>query len=170
MKSFSVNKVILKKFYRAVIESVLTFSITVWYSGTTQKDRAKLNRIVKTASKIIGDELQSLFKTRAITKSNSIIRDVNHPAHTLFDLLPSGTRYRSIRTKTNRFKNSFYPTAVRLLNELQCYFWCLFYFVHVSFVVCLWSELCRSTPNSIVFFFLIHMAIKFIITLLLLHY
>ena len=121
LKSFGVNKIILKKFYRAVVESVLTFSITVWYSGTTQKDRAKLNRIVKTASKIIGDDLQtleSLFKTRAIRKSNSIIRDINHPAHTLFDLLPSGTRYRSIRTKTNRFKNSFYPRAVRLLNEL----------------------------------------------------
>ena len=84
LKSFGVNKTILKKFYRAVVESVLTFSITVWYSGTTQKDRAKLNRIVKTASKIIGDDLQtleSLFKTRAIRKSNSflLMRGLNMP-------------------------------------------------------------------------------------------
>ncbi|XP_077990622.1 uncharacterized protein LOC144444944 [Glandiceps talaboti] len=120
LKSFGVSQAILKKFYRAVVESVLTFSITVWYGNTTHKDRAKLNRIVRTASRIIGiglPSLESLFNSRVTRKTKSVIKDINHPAHTLFELLPSGTRYRSIKTKTNRFKNSFYPLSVRILND-----------------------------------------------------
>ena len=120
LKRFGVSEVILLKFYRAVIESVLTFSITVWFGNTTHKDRAKLNKIVKTSSNIIGIDLpslESLFYSRVSRKTASIIRDKHHPAHTLFDPLPSGKRFRSIRTKTKRFNNSFYPLSVRFLNE-----------------------------------------------------
>ncbi|CAL9705028.1 unnamed protein product [Knipowitschia caucasica] len=38
------------------------------------------------------------------------------PAHGLFQPLPSGRRLRSIRTRTSRHKNSFFPSAVGLLN------------------------------------------------------
>ena len=120
LKRFGVSEVILLKFYRAVVESVLTFSITVWFGNTTHKDRAKLNKIVKTSSNIIGIDLpslESLFYSRVSRKTASIIRDKHHPAHTLFDPLPSGKRFRSIRTKTKRFNNSFYPLSVRFLNE-----------------------------------------------------
>lgn len=36
-------------------------------------------------------------------------KDSYHPAHRLFALLLSGRRYRSIRTKTTRFRYSFFP-------------------------------------------------------------
>ncbi|XP_034089479.1 pyroglutamyl-peptidase 1-like [Gymnodraco acuticeps] len=39
------------------------------------------------------------------------------PGHRLFSLLPSGRRYRSFMSRTNRLKNCFYPWAVRLLNH-----------------------------------------------------
>ena len=120
LKSFGVSKRILTKFYRAVVESVLTFSITVWYGNTTNKDRVRLNRIVRTASTIIGTDLPSLdliFNSRVTRKAESIIRDKHHPANELYEELPSGTRYRSVKTKTNRFKNSFYPLSVRILND-----------------------------------------------------
>ena len=38
------------------------------------------------------------------------------PGHHLFKLLPSGRRFRAIKTKTNRLRNSFYPRAVVALN------------------------------------------------------
>lgn len=44
------------------------------------------------------------------------MKDPTHPAHTLFNLLPSGRRYRSLHTKTARHKNSFFPIATMLLN------------------------------------------------------
>ncbi|XP_070402432.1 adhesion G protein-coupled receptor D2 isoform X5 [Nothobranchius furzeri] len=43
--------------------------------------------------------------------------DSSHPSNGLFTLLPSGKRYRSLWTKTTRSRNSFFPTAVRLLNS-----------------------------------------------------
>ena len=39
-----------------------------------------------------------------------------HPAHHMFDLLPSGRCYRSIRTRTNRLRNSIFPQAITALN------------------------------------------------------
>ena len=50
---------IMLTFYRAAIESVLTFSITVWFRSITVKEKFGLDR-VKTASRIIGRDLTSL--------------------------------------------------------------------------------------------------------------
>ncbi|XP_051880113.1 phosphofurin acidic cluster sorting protein 1-like isoform X2 [Pristis pectinata] len=44
----------------------------------------------------------------------SAIRDPHHPCRALFSMLPSGRRYRSLKTHISRFNNSFFPTAIRL--------------------------------------------------------
>ncbi len=36
----------------------------------------------------------------------------SHSAHSLFELLPSGRRYRAPSTKTTRHRNSFFPQAI----------------------------------------------------------
>ena len=120
LKKFGVKTEILINFYRAIIESVLTFAMPVWYGSISKAESASLNRIVKTASKIIGAELPSLddiYNKRLIRKARSIALDESHPAFELFEMLPSGRRYRSIRTKTNRFTNSFFPKAVNALSS-----------------------------------------------------
>ncbi len=40
----------------------------------------------------------------------------SHPAHSLFELLPSGRRYRALSTRTARHRNSFFPQAIHLMN------------------------------------------------------
>ena len=120
LKSFGVSQDTMTHFYRSIIESILTFSITIWFGNTTQADRQKLNKVVKTASKIIGKELpslESLFQERTLKKAKSIVRDSTHPANELFELLPSGRRYRSIKARTNRMRDSFYPIAVNTLTN-----------------------------------------------------
>ena len=120
LKGFSLSKDVLTKFYRVVDESVLTLSIVVWYDNTTQEYRLKLERIVRSASKIIGTDLpsvESIYYSRLRKKSKSIIEDDYHPARDLFKLLPSGKRYTSIRTNSARSLRSTYSTAVRLLND-----------------------------------------------------
>ncbi|KAI3371809.1 hypothetical protein L3Q82_024355 [Scortum barcoo] len=88
---------ILVNFYRCTIESILTSCITVW--STTSSS------------------IEDIYRKRCLKRAGKIIKDSSHPAHRLFTLLPSGKRYRSARTKTTRFLNSFFPTAVRLLNS-----------------------------------------------------
>ena len=76
-------------FYRAVIESVLTFSITVWFGSITQKETLRLNRVVKTASRIIGRDLPSLeilYQQRLLGRATLISQDTSHPAHDLFKI------------------------------------------------------------------------------------
>ncbi len=43
----------------------------------------------------------------------------SHPAHSLFERLPSGRRYRALRTRTTRHRNSFFPQAIHLMNTWQ---------------------------------------------------
>ncbi|KAK3515311.1 hypothetical protein QTP70_013456 [Hemibagrus guttatus] len=111
---------ILTMFYRGTIESVLSSCITVWFGNCTVSAIIckTLQRIVRTAEKIIGVSLPSItdmYNTSCIRKANSIVDDPTHPSHTLFTLLLSGKRYRSIWALTSRLCNSFFPQAIRLL-------------------------------------------------------
>ncbi len=68
----------------------------------------------------IGAPLPSIldiFLTRCSSKANSIVKDPTHPSDSLFQLLPSGRRFRSIRARSARLLNSFFPQAVRALNS-----------------------------------------------------
>ncbi|KAK3556294.1 hypothetical protein QTP70_007044 [Hemibagrus guttatus] len=90
---------ILSMFCRGTTESVLSSCITAWFGNCTVSDRKTLQRIVRTAEKIIGLSLPSItdmYTTRCIRKANSIMDDPTHPSHTLFTLLPSGKSLKSI--------------------------------------------------------------------------
>ncbi|KAK0143548.1 hypothetical protein N1851_018288 [Merluccius polli] len=108
---------ILSNFYRCTVESILTSSIRVWYGNCTAQDRKALQRVVKTAQHISGaafHSLQDIYSTRVTRRAHNIIKDSTHPQHRLFTLLPSGRRYQSLRSRTTRMTNSFYPQAIRL--------------------------------------------------------
>ncbi|XP_048859017.1 uncharacterized protein LOC125726684 [Brienomyrus brachyistius] len=111
----------LTVFYRGTIESVLTSCISVWFGNSTVSDNRRLQRIVKAAGNIIGaslPSLQDIFNNRCIRRASCIVLDSSHPSHGLFTLLSSGRRYRSIRTRSSRLRDSFFPLAIRLLNTL----------------------------------------------------
>ena len=119
LQLYGVNKDILISFYRAIIESVLTSSITVWFSRSTQVEQNKLNSIVRRAEKIIGTELKSLdsiFIERTKNKTKKIMSEIEHPAHRYFNFLPSNVRLRAFKG-CKRLTNSFYPTAVKIYNK-----------------------------------------------------
>ena len=119
LKKNNMNEQVLVTFYRSSIESVLVFCITVWYTGCSAADKKALQRVINTAQRVIGCPLPSLEEisnTRYLSRASNIIRDCAHPGHHLFDLLPSGKRYRSLKTRTNRLNHSFFPTAIRILN------------------------------------------------------
>ncbi len=115
---FNLPQELLKQFYSAIIEFVLCSSITVWFGSATKTAIRRLQRTVRTAERIIGaplPSLQDLYISRVRKTAKKVTLDPSHPAHSLFELLPSGRRYRSLSTKTARHKNSFfsprpYPT------------------------------------------------------------
>ena len=109
----------LTTFYRGAIESILTSSVSVWHGSCLAADKKALQRVVRTAEKIIRSPLpaiQELYTSHCSKRAMNIIKDTTHPAHRLFSLLPSGKRYRNLRSRTSRLSNSFFPQAIRLIN------------------------------------------------------
>ncbi|XP_058236253.1 cilia- and flagella-associated protein 58-like [Hemibagrus wyckioides] len=60
LKKFLLHSKILVNFYTAIIESILTSPITVWFAGATARDKAKLQCVIHSAEKVIGCSLPSL--------------------------------------------------------------------------------------------------------------
>ena len=120
LRKYNLDSNLLLTFYRSSIESLLTYCITVWYGSCTVADRERLQRVVRAAQRIVGRPLPSLediYTSRCLSRAQNMIRDNSHPGSRLFDLLPSGRRYRCLRTRTNRLKNSFFPRAIATLNS-----------------------------------------------------
>uniref|UniRef100_A0A8C1J6G0 Reverse transcriptase domain-containing protein n=1 Tax=Cyprinus carpio TaxID=7962 RepID=A0A8C1J6G0_CYPCA len=120
LRKFNLPQELLKQFYSAVIESVLCTSITVWFGSATKSDIRRLKRTVRTAERIIGaplPTLQELYTSRVRKRAQKITLDPFHPSYPLFELLPSGRRFRAANTRTVRHKNSFFPQAIYLMNS-----------------------------------------------------
>ncbi|KAM9826385.1 uncharacterized protein ACBT44_006652 [Syngnathus typhle] len=120
LKKFNLPRELLKTFYTAIIQSVLCTSITVWFGSASKQDKHRLQRTIRTAEKIIGINLpsiQDLYLSRTRNRARNISTDPSHPGCSLFELLPSGRRYRARYAKTSRHRDSFFPQAVALMNS-----------------------------------------------------
>ncbi|KAK1788550.1 hypothetical protein P4O66_016966 [Electrophorus voltai] len=89
--------------------------------GTAPSRTVKhLQRVVRSAERITHTELpdlQTIYYKRCQTKARRIVKDPTHPNNRLFSLLRSGKRFRSLKTKTERLKRSFFPQAIRAVNQ-----------------------------------------------------
>ncbi len=118
LRKFGMSPSILRSFYTCGEHPDRLHHRLVWKQHHWQ--RKALQRVVQTARHIVGGELPSLqdiYTRRCIRKARRIINDSSHPSHRLFSLLPSGRRLRSIRSRTSRLRDSFFPQAIRLMNS-----------------------------------------------------
>ena len=109
---------ILNYFYKSIIESIRTCSITVWYGNSSISDWKALQWVVKTAQSITGSSfpaIKDIYNKWCKRKACSIKKDPSHPPHGLVTPLPSGRRLQNIRA--NRLMNRFFLQAVRKLNR-----------------------------------------------------
>lgn len=100
LKQASLPTCILTTFYRGAVESVLTYAISTWFSSCGAADKKALQKVVRSAKKVIGASLPSIqdtFLSRCRNRAQKIVRDPSHPLNSFFQLLPSQKRFRSIR-------------------------------------------------------------------------
>ena len=100
------------RFYRAIIESILTFSIVVWFSHANQEEKQQLEPTVKGASRIIGRELsfiESNYHAHCARKSRSIARDTTHPANHCTGNNPPSQPLHGIQPTQPTISLSFFP-------------------------------------------------------------
>ncbi|KAL8591097.1 hypothetical protein ACOMHN_058750 [Nucella lapillus] len=122
LNPFGVGPRLLELFYRATVESVLTFNSLCFFSSLKEHDKGKLAKITMTARKLIGrpvPDLETLFEAKAISRLKAIQQDPSHPLcdTVLAQVSARSGRLVSFRARTDRFRDSFLPTAVRLTNN-----------------------------------------------------
>ena len=120
MNSFRVDRTILSLFYVSVVQSVILFNCIVWFSGCRKGDLARLEKIVKYAEKITGvrRDLKVECDNRIVQKAKDIMANCNHPLFSCYEFLRSGRRLRSLKCRTQRFKNTFIPYSIRACNQI----------------------------------------------------
>ena len=121
LRSLRVDEKILQRCYKAFILSVLSFSLMCWYECLSEKQKGRLNGIVKLCSKIVGREqmsLKEIYRERVSVKAGKMKSDPTHVLSRFFVSLPSGRRLRVVKFRTKRFKNTFIPQAVNILNSI----------------------------------------------------
>ena len=122
LKKFGFRHTILARFYHSVIESILCFGVSVWFGASASRDKARLERIVRRASRIAGCDfsfIASLYDTRLCHRVGKLSVDSSHPANHLFELPPCGRRYRAIKAKTHRFRLSFFHEVIRVMQPFS---------------------------------------------------
>ncbi|KAK3529834.1 hypothetical protein QTP86_007200 [Hemibagrus guttatus] len=120
LRYFRLPSKVLRNFYFCTIESILTGNITTWFGNSTMQDRRALQRVVRSAERIIRTKLpdmHSIYSKRCWTKTRKIVKDLSHPNNGLFSLLQSGKRFRSLKANTERLRRSFFPQAIWTRNQ-----------------------------------------------------
>lgn len=95
------------------------FCIVAWYGNLTLANKNRLSSLIKLASKISGRsqaQLTDLYNRQVFRRASSLLECQDHPLHAEFKLLPSGRQLRVPVMRTKRYKVSFIPTAIKLLN------------------------------------------------------
>lgn len=83
-----------------------------------------LQRIIKSAQRIIGCSFHSRTLLTSASSPENIIMSISHPSHHLFDLLPPRKRYRSIKTYRNRSRSLINTQRSLQLNTIMCAILC----------------------------------------------
>ncbi len=120
LRKFGTSPRILRSFYTCTVESILTRLYHRWFGNSTAGNRRALQRGRANCPPHCwrwASSLQDIYTRRCTRKARRIIKDSSHPSHRLLSLLPSGRRFRSIRSRTSRLRDSFFPQAIRLMNS-----------------------------------------------------
>jgi hypothetical protein len=120
LREFQLNPRYMQLFFSSTIESITLFGCVVWGGSASEEDAKKISRIQKTAAKTIGLPLTSWkikCRNRTADKARKIMRDENHPLHEKFALLPSRRRLRQLPIRTTRFRRTFVPHSITMLNS-----------------------------------------------------
>ena len=118
LNSFHIDPTILGLFYRAVFEGVLSFCVACWGGNCRVKDKILFESIIMRAGKLTRNSFNSfeiILNINLERKVLSILKSEDHPIFKEIIFSERSGRVLYIRTKTERYKNSFLPLAVKLI-------------------------------------------------------
>ena len=61
LRSFNICRTMLRMFYESVVASAIFFAVTCWSSGLKVADNNRLNKLIRRAGDVVGEELDTLM-------------------------------------------------------------------------------------------------------------
>ena len=121
LKFFNVNPNILSIFYVSVVESIWRYCIICWGGNIAQGDKERVERVIKEAGKIIGAprrDFETVYIYLITRKFADVMEDTEHPLHHRLSkqVNTRSGRMRLPSVKTNRYRLSFVPQAIKIHN------------------------------------------------------
>ncbi|KAM6989287.1 uncharacterized protein LKV04_008968 [Tautogolabrus adspersus] len=92
LRSFGVCRTLLRTFYDSVVASALFYAVACWGGGSTERDRKRLNRLVRRAGSVLDcplDSVEEVGERRMLAKLTSIMDNHSHPLHDTVGALSS---------------------------------------------------------------------------------
>ncbi|KAI3369373.1 hypothetical protein L3Q82_007607 [Scortum barcoo] len=122
LRSFGVQGPLLRTFYDSVVASAIFYGIVCWASSITDRDRRRMDRLVRRASSVLGcplDSVEVVGNGRMMAKLSSLLNNTSHPLQDTLTALGSSFSERLLhpRCVKERYRRSFLPAAVRLHNK-----------------------------------------------------
>ncbi|KAI3355124.1 hypothetical protein L3Q82_017997 [Scortum barcoo] len=98
------------------------YGIVCWASSITDRDRRRMDRLVRRASSVLGcplDSVEVVGNGRMMAKLSSLLNNTSHPLQDTLTALGSSFSERLLhpRCVKERYRRSFLPAAVRLHNK-----------------------------------------------------
>ena len=121
LRSFHVKTEILQTFYTATIRSVFSYGAICWGGNLPEREKNKIEKIIKRAGSAIGKKQPSfeiIYSETLWKRTSKIINDDSHPLHDeiVMRINESG-RIRQLDFKSQRYQHSFLPRAISCYNE-----------------------------------------------------
>ncbi|KAK3542758.1 hypothetical protein QTP70_002769 [Hemibagrus guttatus] len=88
--SFGVSRTLLWTFYDTVVASTVLYVIVCWVGGSTERNRKRMNRLVRRASSVLGCPLElveEVGERRMLAKLRSIMNNTSHPLYGTVEIL-----------------------------------------------------------------------------------
>ena len=121
MVKLNVNTELVTSFFNTVVMSTLMYACVAFYGLLTNSLARELERPVRICRKMrrdcVLDNLYDVYKKSMLVFTKKIRDDDAHPLHLNYNLLPSGRRLRVPHSRTQRFKNTYVPMSISLVNE-----------------------------------------------------
>ena len=120
LRSIDLKPELIELFYKATMQSIMTFCLIGWGGNISKSNMLKINRIVKRASKTCNseqDKIEELISKLTLTKVKKLMNSTNIFA-SKFVKNERSSRIVSLKSRTSRYLNSFIPRGIREYNKL----------------------------------------------------
>ncbi|TWW54042.1 hypothetical protein D4764_0214270, partial [Takifugu flavidus] len=105
LRSFGVCRTLLRTFYDSVVALVIFYAVVCWSCGSSERDRKRLNKLVRRAGSVLDcslDSTEEVGERRMLVKLTSIMDTPSHPLHETVVALSSSFSSRLLHPRCKR--------------------------------------------------------------------